>query len=44
MFRVPKLGAGFYQSQVNPAIRVVIEPNFYWDLGPCTPRDPGPGG
>ena len=42
IFRVPKLGAGFYQSQVNPSVRVVIEPGFHWDLGPGTPRGPGP--
>ncbi|HKN95580.1 MAG TPA: glycoside hydrolase family 2 TIM barrel-domain containing protein [Pseudonocardiaceae bacterium] len=33
MFRVPKPGAAFYQSQVDPAVRVVIEPAFFW---PCT--------
>lgn len=30
-FRVPKLGASFYRSQVDPSIRIVIEPSFYWD-------------
>ncbi|MEZ2346726.1 glycoside hydrolase family 2 TIM barrel-domain containing protein [Terriglobus sp. RCC_193] len=30
-FRIPKLGASFYRSQVSPSIRVVIEPSFYWD-------------
>jgi beta-galactosidase len=43
VFRVPKLGAGFYRSQVHPSVRVVIEPGFHWDLGPHTPRGPGPG-
>ncbi|PZS16054.1 MAG: hypothetical protein DLM60_16000 [Pseudonocardiales bacterium] len=43
VFRVPKLGAGFYRSQVNPSARVVIEPGFHWDVGPSTPRGPGPG-
>lgn len=43
MFRVPKLGAGFYRSQVDPSVRVVIEPGFHWDVGPHTPRGPGPG-
>jgi beta-galactosidase len=43
VFRVPKLGAGFYRSQVHPSVRVVIEPGFHWDLGPRTPRGPGPG-
>ncbi|SFS13722.1 beta-galactosidase [Granulicella pectinivorans] len=30
-FRIPKLGAAFYLSQVSPSIRPVIEPSFYWD-------------
>ena len=30
-FRVPKLGASFYRSQVSPEKRVVLEPSFYWD-------------
>ena len=38
-FRIPKLGAAFYQSQVDPARRVVIEPAFYWDFGPGSPPD-----
>ncbi len=33
LFRIPKLGAAFYQSQVSPQIRPVIQPNFYWDFG-----------
>ncbi len=35
-FREPKLGAGFYQSQTDPANRPVIVPAFYWgpDTGP----------
>ncbi|HEU5340436.1 glycoside hydrolase family 2 protein [Edaphobacter sp.] len=41
VFRIPKLGASFYQSQVDPKVRVVIEPNFYWDFGPRTPGGPG---
>lgn len=41
VFRIPKLGASFYQSQVSPAVRTVIVPNFYWDFGPATPRGPG---
>jgi beta-galactosidase len=32
-FRVPKPGAAFYQSQVDPAARVVIRPVFFWDFG-----------
>ena len=31
-FRIPKLGATFYQSQVPPQKRAVIEPSFYWDF------------
>jgi beta-galactosidase len=30
-FRIPKLGAAFYLSQVSPSIRPVIEPSFFWD-------------
>ena len=42
IFRVPKLGAAFYQSQVDPHKRPVIEPSFYWDFGPKSPQH-GPG-
>ncbi len=43
-FRVPKFGAAIYQSQVDPAVRPVIEPAFFWDFGPRSPRGgPGPG-
>lgn len=42
MFRVPKLGASIYQSQVPPSTRPVIVPNFYWDFDPAfTPQGPG---
>lgn len=41
VFRVPKLGATFYQSQVSPSVRPVIAPNFYWDFGTMTPQGPG---
>jgi beta-galactosidase len=41
VFRIPKLGASFYQSQVSPAVRPVISPNFYWDFGPTVLRGPG---
>jgi beta-galactosidase len=34
-FRIPKLGATFYQSQVSPDMRPVIEPSFYWDFSPA---------
>ena len=41
VFRLPKLGAAFYLAQVEPSVRPVIEPNFYWDFGPQTPSGPG---
>ena len=41
VFRIPKLGATFYQSQVSPSARPVIAPNFYWDFGTMTPQGPG---
>ncbi|HEY6991057.1 MAG TPA: glycoside hydrolase family 2 TIM barrel-domain containing protein [Bryobacteraceae bacterium] len=41
VFRVPKLGASFYRSQVDPKQWPVIEPNFYWNFGPTTPSGPG---
>lgn len=41
VFRIPKLGATFYRSQVDPNVRVVIEPNFYWDFSTRTPGGPG---
>jgi beta-galactosidase len=41
VFRIPKLGASFYQSQVSAQVRPVIIPNFYWDFGLETPRGPG---
>src|SRR5205807_3526310 len=41
-FRVPKPGAAFYQSQVDPRIRPVILPVFFWDFGPGSPHG-GPG-
>jgi beta-galactosidase len=40
-FRIPKLGASFYLAQVDPGVRPVIEPSFYWDFGPQTPTGPG---
>ncbi len=42
IFRVPKPGAAIYRSQVDPAVRPVIEPSFYWDFDPPSPPD-GPG-
>ncbi len=46
-FRVPKPGAGLYQSQVDPKVRPVIAPAFFWDssfwdFGPNSPAT-GPG-
>ena len=41
VFRIPKLGASFYQAQVHPSVRPVIVPNFYWDFGPAAPHGPG---
>lgn len=39
VFRIPKLGASFYMSQVDPKVRPVIEPDFAWDSQ--TPLGPG---
>jgi beta-galactosidase len=41
VFRIPKLGASFYQAQVSPEVRPIIQPNFYWDFGQQSPRGPG---
>ncbi|MGH9581867.1 MAG: glycoside hydrolase family 2 TIM barrel-domain containing protein, partial [Bryobacteraceae bacterium] len=41
VFRIPKLGASFYLAQIDPAVRSVIEPNFYWNFGAATPSGPG---
>lgn len=41
VFRIPKLGASFYQAQGDPKSRPVIQPNFNWDFGPQTPHGPG---
>jgi beta-galactosidase len=37
LFRVPKPGAAIYQAQLDPRIRPVIAPAFYWDFGPVSP-------
>ena len=43
-FRVPKPGAAFYRSQVNPALTPIILPVFFWDFGAASPpTGPGPG-
>ena len=36
-FRVPKPGAAIYQAQVDPAIRPVIVPLFFWEPGGALP-------
>ncbi len=41
IFRVPKLGASFYEAQADPQARPVIQPNFYWEFGAQTPHGPG---
>lgn len=41
VFRIPKLGASFYMAQVDPGVRPVIEPAFYWDFGARSPFGPG---
>ena len=40
-FRVPKPGAAFYRSQVDPTVRPVILPVFFWDFGAGSPSGPG---
>ncbi|WP_103354301.1 glycoside hydrolase family 2 TIM barrel-domain containing protein [Amycolatopsis sp. CA-128772] len=40
IFRIPKPAAAFYTSQVDPAVRAVIEPGFDWDF---TAQPSGPG-
>ena len=37
LFRGLKPGAAIYQSQLDPAIRPVIQPAFYWEFGPDYP-------
>lgn len=41
VFRVPKPGAAIYQAQVDPAIRPVIQPAFFWHFGDLMPQGPG---
>lgn len=33
IFRIPKLAAGFYKSQCEPAEEIVLEPIFHWSEG-----------
>jgi beta-galactosidase len=37
LFRILKPGAAIYQSQVDPKVRPVIQPAFYWEFGPDYP-------
>jgi beta-galactosidase len=37
LFRVAKPGAAIYQAQVDPQVKPVIAPAFYWDFGPSSP-------
>ncbi|MBO0806011.1 MAG: beta-galactosidase [Nocardiopsaceae bacterium] len=37
LFRIPKPGAAIYQAQVDPKVRPVIQPAFYWDFGSTSP-------
>ena len=37
LFRVPKPAAGVYQSQVDPGIRTVIIPTFFWEVDGMLP-------
>ncbi len=33
IFREPKAAAGFYKSQVDPSVEIVLEPAFHWAAG-----------
>jgi beta-galactosidase len=37
LFRELKPGAAIYRAQVDPRVRPVIAPAFYWDFGPTSP-------
>ena len=42
-FRVAKPGAAIYLSQIDPRVRPVVVPVFFWELGTAdAPRGPGP--
>lgn len=41
-FRIPKPAAAIYRSQLDPRVRPVIVPVFFWDFGPGSPPH-GPG-
>ena len=42
IFRIPKPAAAIYRSQLDPRVRPVIVPVFFWDFGPGSPPH-GPG-
>jgi beta-galactosidase len=42
-FRVPKPGAAIYQTQVDPKVRPMIVPVFFFELGGAQPGLTGPG-
>ncbi len=42
VFRVPKPGAAIYQAQVDPDIRAVIVPAFFWQQGGARPASRAP--
>jgi beta-galactosidase len=37
LFREAKPGAAIYRAQIDPQVRPVIAPAFYWDFGPVSP-------
>jgi beta-galactosidase len=37
LFRLAKPGAAIYQAQVDPRVRPVMAPAFYWDFGAVSP-------
>ena len=43
LFRVAKPGAAIYQAQVDPRVKPVIAPAFYWDFGTVSPVTSLPG-
>lgn len=42
VFRIPKLGASFYQAQTEGDAAPIIQPSFYWDFV-SQPRGPAKG-
>ena len=43
LFRLAKPGAAIYQAQVDPRVKPVIAPAFYWDFGTVSPVTSLPG-